>query len=169
MPEPTPRSLFPQAVAAFLALPTVVGGLVPWLLVRFDRARRPGAPIGWILLAVGVLVLGSCVQEFYRAGRGTLAPWRPPIHLVTSGLYRVSRNPMYVGVLAIVIGWALATGSTRVGWYVLILAVAFHLRVRLSEEPTLARSFPSEWQAYTKRVARWLPWRLERRGTEPPG
>jgi protein-S-isoprenylcysteine O-methyltransferase Ste14 len=159
MPERTPRFLFAHAVTAFLALPTVVAGLVPWLLVRGDRARRPGTALGWVSIVVGVVVLGWCVREFYRAGRGTLAPWRPPIQLVTSGLYRLSRNPMYLGVLAIVLGWALLTGSTSLGWYALILAIGFHLRVLFFEEPTLARSFPSQWAEYSRRVARWLPFR----------
>ena len=64
------------------------------------------------------------------------------------GLYRASRNPMYVAVLCIVLGWALLFQCATHGWYAAGLAVAFHLRVVYGEEPTLARAHGAEWTAY---------------------
>ena len=95
-------------------------------------------------------------RDFYVAGQGTLAPWAPPKHLVTVGLYRVSRNPMYLAVLTILIGWAVAFGSVGLGIYAVIVAIAVHLRVVSYEERWLARTFPDEWVAYRARVPRWL-------------
>ena len=89
-------------------------------------------------------------------GRGTLAPWDPPRALVVRGLYRYSRNPMYVGVLSIVSGWALGFQSIGLAIYTIGLVGAFHLRVVMSEEPFLARTHGTEWEQYAARVPRWL-------------
>src|SRR6186997_3144352 len=96
--------LFWRAVVAFLALPVMVAFVAPWLL-RPSHApvERAGIP----LLLVGVILLFWCVRDFYVAGRGTLAPWSPPKRLVIVGLYRYSRNPMYIAVTLILLGWSL--------------------------------------------------------------
>jgi protein-S-isoprenylcysteine O-methyltransferase Ste14 len=150
-----PIPLWLRAVVAFILLPGITAGLIPWLLARWSGGSA-GSPLGWVPLAVGVLLLIQGVAAFYRRGRGTLAPWDPPRRLVTEGLYRLTRNPMYLGVLGVVSGWALVSGSRPLAWYTIGLAVAFHLRVRFFEEPQLARAFGSEWQEYQDRVPRWL-------------
>ncbi len=142
------------AFAAFLALPGVVAFGAPLLLLK-----PPGRPLtagGAILAAAGSLLLLWCVREFYVAGRGTLAPWSPPKHLVTTGPYRRSRNPMYVAVILILWGWAAGFQSRALASYALIVMIAFHLRVLLHEEPWLARTFGDEWARYKARVPRWL-------------
>lgn len=145
--------LFWRALLAFLALPTVVAFLVPWLLRPAAAAFHPTA---LAVVGVGTVLLLWCVRDFYVAGRGTLAPWAPPKHLVTLGLYRVSRNPMYVAVLVILGGWALGYESRALWGYAAAVAVAFHLRVVTYEEPWLARTFGAEWLAYRARVPRWV-------------
>jgi protein-S-isoprenylcysteine O-methyltransferase Ste14 len=97
------------------------------------------------------------VRDFYRTGKGTLAPWDPPKKLVIVGLYRFVRNPMYTGVLGCVAGWSLIAGSPVLAVYTMVLAVAFHLRVIIYEEPTLARLFGDDWAHYRATVHRWLP------------
>lgn len=145
--------LFWRALGAFLAMPGIVAFLVPWLL-RPDRAAFRAW--GLVPLGLGVVLLLWCVRDFYAAGRGTLAPWAPPERLVTIGLYRFSRNPMYVAVVLILAGWAL-TFSSRVLWlYAGAVAVAFHLRVIWGEEPWLARRHGEEWTSYAARVPRWV-------------
>ena len=147
---------FLRAFLAFLLLPAVVGGLIPWLLLGGGQSKT-GAPLGWPLMLAGACVLLWCVRDFYVKGKGTLAPWDPPKRLVIVGLYRFVRNPMYVGVLSWVAGWSLVAGSRVLAVYCVLLAVAFHLRVILYEEPTLARLFGDEWKQYRSRVNRWLP------------
>ena len=144
--------LFWRALVAFLALPAVVAFLVPWLL-------RP-SEAGLDLIALPIVVVGAglllwCVRDFYVAGQGTLAPWAPPKHLVTVGLYRFSRNPMYVAVLVVLAGFAVGFRSLALSVYAVSVAAAFHLRVLWYEEPWLARTYGGEWTAYRARVPRW--------------
>lgn len=133
----------------------MVAFAVPWLVLR-PRTGAAFRPIAIGPLAAGVVLLPWCVREFHVSGRGTLAPWAPPERLVVSGPYRVSRNPMYAAVTLILVGWALACGSRALWLYAVAVAVAFHLRVVLGEEPWLARRHGAEWDAYRKRVPRWL-------------
>jgi protein-S-isoprenylcysteine O-methyltransferase Ste14 len=155
--------LFLRALVAFVTLPGMVAGLIPWLIVSSDgRANAGWFGPGVALLAAGLAVLLWCVRDFYVAGKGTLAPWDPPARFVRIGLYRVVRNPMYVGVLLLVVGWAVLSASPALVIYGLVLALAFHARVTMYEEPWLARNFPDEWRRYSASVPRWLP-RVRRR------
>lgn len=149
--------MFIRALIAFLVLPGVVAGIVPLLIVGVDLRLAKTAPYGITLLSIGFVLLLWCVRDFYVSGKGTLAPWDPPKRLVVVGLYRYVRNPMYVAVLTVVAGWSLTFGSMWLGVYLCILAVAFHLRVLLYEEPQLSRQFGADWEAYSKAVPRWLP------------
>jgi protein-S-isoprenylcysteine O-methyltransferase Ste14 len=145
---------FIRAVGAFVALPGVVAILVPGLLLRPAHARHGVA--GLALLAIGFASLLWCVRDFYVAGRGTLAPWAPPARLVVRGLYRHSRNPMYLAVLLMLVGWAVSYASTTLWLYASAVALLFHWRVRRHEEPYLARTHGDAWRAYASRVPRWL-------------
>jgi protein-S-isoprenylcysteine O-methyltransferase Ste14 len=96
------------------------------------------------------------VRDFYVAGRGTLAPWAPPTELVVVGLYRFSRNPMYIAVVLVLVGWAVGFRSWLLGAYAVAIAIGFHLRVVFGEEPWLARTHGEKWSRYQERVPRWL-------------
>jgi protein-S-isoprenylcysteine O-methyltransferase Ste14 len=146
-----------RVFAAFLVLPGIFAFLLPLLIARIDPVRLLGHSLGAAVVVAGVLILLWCVRDFFVQGRGTLAPWDPPRQLVVAGLYRYVRNPMYVGVVILVIGWALVKGSPMVGIYAVMLAVMFHLRVVTREEPWLAERFGTEWVRYASAVPRWLP------------
>lgn len=153
--------LFVRALISFLALPGIVAFAIP--LFVFDHSWRPGEfrRVGGLVLLVGIFTLGWCVRDFYVLGRGTLAPWDPPKKLVILGLYRYSRNPMYVGV-CILTGWALGFWTMPHASYAVAMALIFHLRVLVAEEPYLARTHGEQWATYKSRVPRWL---LPLRGT----
>jgi protein-S-isoprenylcysteine O-methyltransferase Ste14 len=114
------------------------------------------------LLALSLLALGSaiyawCVWDFAAFGRGTPAPIDAPKKLIVRGLYRYTRNPIYVGVLAVQLGWTLMFRGIGLVIYTISVAVCFHLFVVLYEEPHLRREFGAEYSDYYARVGRWLP------------
>ena len=142
-------------------IPGTVAVYVPLLVIL----RAPPFPANvaepWSWLAVAVLLVGTaiylwCLWDFATFGRGTPAPIDAPKHLVVRGLYRYTRNPMYVGVLTVVFGWALYYGSTAIAVYGVLVWTGFHLFVVKFEEPTLAREFGAEYAEYCRRVRRWF-------------
>jgi len=113
--------LLGRAVLAFIVLPGVVAFVVPWLLLAPQRPGQSFHLLGVVPLALGTALLLWCVWAFYRQGRGTLAPWDPPQSLVVRGVYRLSRNPMYVGVVLVLWGWALGFRSESLAVYSLVV------------------------------------------------
>ena len=153
-------AMFFRALMAFVALPGVFAFLVPTFIA--SQSTFEFSLAGAIVFGIGLVTLLWCVVTFCINGKGTLAPWSPPRRLVTVGLYRFSRNPMYVGVLLVLAGWAILFQSLVLVCYMGVIAVAFHLRVVLGEEPWLAKTHGAEWQRYEESVPRWL-WPSSRR------
>lgn len=135
-----------------LIAPCMVGLVIPWLLGGNCQVTTLTTP----LLTIGFLTYAWCAFDFIRRGNGTPDPGQPPTKLVVKGLYRYSRNPMYVGVLLMVLGVAGSCSSIVPLVYMVIAAVIVHLRVIWYEEPTLRRMFGAEYEAYLERVPRWL-------------
>ena len=149
--------MFLRALFAFLVLPGVVALLIPAssACVHWTPAGN-SSPVGLLPLAAGFALLLWCVRDFYVSGKGTLAPWSPPRHLVTVGLYRYSRNPMYLAVTMMLAGWAVCFWSPTLAIYAGSVIVGFHLRVVFGEEPWLARTHGAAWDEYKRKVPRWL-------------
>ena len=148
--------MFARAALAFIALPGVFAILVPATWLWLSSHTELVQPLGLVPLMVGFAALLWCVRDFYVSGKGTLAPWTPPAELVVVGLYRYSRNPMYIAVTLVLLGWAFAFSSKGLLVYAAAVVLAFHLRVVLGEEPWLARTHGSLWEQYKSRVPRWL-------------
>jgi protein-S-isoprenylcysteine O-methyltransferase Ste14 len=108
-------------------------------------------------LVLGAVVYAWCVWDFATFGHGTPAPIDAPQRLVVRGLYRYVRNPMYVGVLTVIAGWALYFGSWAVLSYGLAVALCFHSFVVFYEEPALQRAFGVAYVRYCHVVWRWVP------------
>jgi len=146
----------------FLVGPGIMAGLIPWLLTRW-QVREPlpyWAPmrvIGWILLVAGLIALVGAFVRFVVEGFGTPAPVAAPERLVVGGVYRYVRNPMYVAILAAIVGQGLLLGQLGL----LLYAAAFWLIgaafVRWYEEPTLTRRFGADYEAYRRAVPAWWP------------
>ena len=81
----------------------------------------------------------------------------PPTQLVVSGQYRHVRNPMYVAVLAIVLGQSLVLGSARLLAYAALVWLVVHAWVLGYEEPKLTRTFGAAYREYREKVGRWWP------------
>ncbi|MBN2588073.1 MAG: isoprenylcysteine carboxylmethyltransferase family protein [Candidatus Fermentibacteraceae bacterium] len=121
--------------------------------------------LGLVPLALGACIALWCVMEFVVRGRGTPAPFDPPVQLVCQGPYRYVRNPMYIGMLLVLAGEAVLMSSLFVLFYALLLWIASHLFVVFWEEPRLRRRFGENYADYLKTVRRWLPRRQEKTDT----
>ena len=148
--------LFWRALLAFIALPGLVAYLGPALIARYFADPARFQPLGLALLALGTFLLLWCVRDFFVAGKGTLSPWTPPRRLVVVGLYRYSRNPMYVAASLILLGWAASFWSLALLVYGVAWMAWFHLRVVFGEEPWLARLHGEAYERYRAAVPRWL-------------
>ena len=151
----------------FLLAPGVVAGLIPWWLTGWEPEDPvsfwgPLRVAGVVLLAAGVGVLLHAFVRFVVEGLGTPAPVVPTKRLVVGGLYRYVRNPMYLAVLAVIVGQALILGRLELLAYAALVAAAFAAFVHWYEEPTLQRQFGDEYEAYRQEVPAWLP-RVRRR------
>jgi protein-S-isoprenylcysteine O-methyltransferase Ste14 len=156
-----PRALGP--ILKTLLFTIVAPGSVTVLFPYWILGRRPNLVLhalgmfGIILVAVGAAIYLRCAWEFAYRGLGTPAPIDPPKVLVSRGLHRFVRNPMYVGVLTVVLGEAALFHSRDLLIYGAIVALAFHLFVVLYEEPTLRRQFGEAYEEYCRTVRRWMP------------
>jgi protein-S-isoprenylcysteine O-methyltransferase Ste14 len=142
-------------------LPGFVAGYVPWRFFDLAGTRlaltSPAQVLGFLCVALGAVLLAACILEFARSGRGTLSPVDPPRQLVVRGLYRYVRNPMYLGVTAILLGESLWSRSWALGVYWAVWFLGANLFVIGYEEPTLRRRFGASYDAYARNVGRWLP------------
>ena len=156
------RSLAVLGSAVFLVLaPGIVAGLAPWWI---SRRGADTVSLGWplqglgvLLIVAGALVLLDSFARFALQGLGTPAPVFPTKHLVVTGLYRHVRNPMYVAVMAVILGQSLLLGNARVLGYGALVWLGFHLFVLVYEEPALRRTYGSEYEEFCAHVPRWIP------------
>jgi protein-S-isoprenylcysteine O-methyltransferase Ste14 len=150
--------MFTRALLAFLAflvLPGVVAIAVPVTWLSVSSHTTLVHPFGLVPLGVGLFALLRCVRDFCFWGNGTLGPWAPA-RLVVVGLYRCTRNPIYIAIILMLLGWAVSFAFRGLFVYAIVVAVAFHLRVVLAEEPWLARMHGAVWTQYASRVPRWF-------------
>jgi protein-S-isoprenylcysteine O-methyltransferase Ste14 len=143
-----------------IVVPATVAGWVPWRL-RGDLSLTPDLLLrclGFLFIAAGCAIyLHTAFWGFALHGRGTPAPIAPPKKLVVEGLHRYVRNPMYIGVLLIVFGQAVLFWWPPLAGYGVAVWLAFYLFVLFYEEPALQKQFGDEYEAYRRRVPRWIP------------
>ena len=148
-----------RSLLFLIIAPGMVAGYIPLALLRKGPQLEMGifAYLAFPLWIIGGLILLWSFWNFLVQGRGTPAPMDPPKELVAVGFYRYIRNPMYVGIILILIGHFL---WFKFWWLLAYAAFAFlatHLFVTLYEEPTLKRKFGVAYGNYLKRVPRWIP------------
>jgi len=142
--------------------PGTVAVYLPYWLLSSPSAPAP-MPIGeFRYLGVPFALLGAaiyfwCAWDFAFTGRGTPAPIDPPRELVARGLYRYVRNPMYVGILTLLLGEAIYFASRPLFIYAAVIFMLFNLFVILYEEPTLRKQFGASYKNYCAIVPRWIP------------
>ncbi len=140
------------------AVPGTVAVVIPhWIAGRAQASSGRPLVLALLLFAIGAAIYSWCVWDFASYGRGTPAPIDAPKRLVVRGLYRWTRNPMYVGVLTVILAWAVLFQVTGLVAYAAIVATCFHLFIVLYEEPHLEREFGEQYAEYRSHVGRWLP------------
>jgi protein-S-isoprenylcysteine O-methyltransferase Ste14 len=140
--------IVPGTAAIYLPLALTPDQMVSWGIT---------AAASMLLFLSGATAYTWCVWDFASFGRGTPLPLDAPKKLVIRGLYRYSRNPMYVGVLLVILGWAALFRSWGLVGYALLIATGFQLFIVLYEEPHLQSVFGPSYAEYCARVGRWLP------------
>lgn len=142
-----------------IIVPGTVALLIPWLLLHPSWGAAVSPPSIWLVglipLVLGVALYLWCAGAFTFVGKGTPAPIDAPRFLVKVGPYRWVRNPMYVGVLAMILGQAILFHSWLLVGYALLVWLVVHLFVVLVEEPSLRQQFGESYEAYLRSVPRW--------------
>ena len=145
----------------FVVAPGTVAGLIPWLITGWEFHEPlpywvAAQVVGIVLISTGLIPPIHAFVEFVKAG-GTPIPIAPPQHLVVSGFNRYVRNPMYVGLITVIVGQALLFGQGSVLLYAAVAWVVTAAFVRWYEEPTLLRQFGAEYETYRRAVPAWWP------------
>ena len=146
----------------FVVAPCVLAGLIPWWMTRWEFGPplfgvEVTRAIGVVFILIGLPGLVDSFARFALQGLGTPAPVAPTKNLVVTGLYQYVRNPIYVAVVAIILGQAMLFGDWRVMVLGALFWLAFHIFVVAYEEPTLQRTFGAEYETYRANVPRWIP------------
>jgi protein-S-isoprenylcysteine O-methyltransferase Ste14 len=140
---------------------TVLTGLLMWLTAAVWPAAAVGLPFARpaavLLAAAGAAACILGVARFRRHGT-TVLPHRPEAtaRLVTDGIYRYTRNPMYVGMLMVLAGWALWLCHPGAAVLVPLCGLWLQRFQILPEERAMADRFGDEYRAYRRSVRRWL-------------
>ena len=114
-----------------------------------------GQAIGGVVIVIGLALLVIANGLFSQAGTNVI-PFRPATALVTTGIYRVTRNPMYLGMLAVLLGSAITVGAATALAVPVLFVVIIQSRFILAEEAMLRSTFGAEYEDYCARVRRWL-------------
>jgi protein-S-isoprenylcysteine O-methyltransferase Ste14 len=141
-------------------VPATMVAYVPWLILTATHDTLDLS--GWHVLGIAPLASGlaigvACFAGFVVEGRGTPAPYDPPRRLVTGALYDRVRNPIYAGGTLILVGESIAFASAWLFAWAIVAWLIWHLFVVLYEEPGLRERFDGAYEAYMRRVPRWIP------------
>lgn len=132
-----------------------------WLLGRFWPLLHvvpvPYRRLGWAVMAIALVPALAAFVQFHRA-HTTVNPHRPENSstLVTTGVYAWTRNPMYLGLWLVLLGWAVRLGALSAVLLALLFApLITRVQIR-AEEQALARRFAAPYEHYRRRVHRWF-------------
>lgn len=154
-------SLFLRNLLFTILQPGVVCIGIPWLILDKVQELILKVPCYILIVAIGLMLIGAwflcySIYLFATIGHGTLSPLDPTKNLVIHGLYKYSRNPMYVGVMLILLGECLLFQNQHLLNYSLAVFILFNLFIIFVEEPRLHRDFGEAYATYCKLVRRWL-------------
>jgi protein-S-isoprenylcysteine O-methyltransferase Ste14 len=138
----------------------LLAAMIAMIILHFSLPLKNLLPIPWNLLGViplasGVIMNVVADQAFHRVGT-TVRPFENSSRLVTDGLFKVSRNPMYLGFVLVLVGIGAILGSLTPFIVAVVFAVLIDRNFIVLEERLLAERFGEQWQIYAARTRRWL-------------
>ena len=147
-----------QIFEVVFGIPFLIGVVMQWV-VPFSPPRGRLAPV-IIVIGIGLVTLGTILvimarREFQRHGQPT-DPGHPTRKIVTTGVFAISRNPLYLGGISVLVGLALVFNLPWVIVLLLLAIVACHYILIAPEEQYLTDKFGEEYQLYTEKVGRWI-------------
>jgi protein-S-isoprenylcysteine O-methyltransferase Ste14 len=154
-------------IRAVLFTVLVPGTVTVWLPeYLFGDARVVRHAVGWIPIALGTALYAGCLAQFIWIGRGTpnISFSKPvefvignePRRFVAVGVYRYTRNPMYLAIVTTLVGEAVLFGSRGLLAYAAVVWIWYHFVVVVIEEPHLRRTRGAGYEQYLHDVPRWL-------------
>jgi len=155
-------SLFFRNLAFTILQPGTVLGVVPYFLGGAAwknitlQALTWSQYFGLLFFVLGFVILMVCIVQLTVYGNGTLSPADPTRNLVLEGLYKYSRNPMYIGVIMMLVGESFIVQVVFLWIYSGCVSIGFELFTVLREEPRLRRDFGTAYEKYCEQVRRWL-------------
>ncbi len=145
------KLLLPTHFNVYLLISVVFHFVLPW-----GRIIRPPYKYFGILFMLAGIVVTLRVDSLLKKRKTTVKPDEKPSFFITSGLYRFSRNPMYFGMTLILFGVALLLGSIAAFMGPVFFIVAMDRLFIPQEETKMHESFGDEYEAYKKKVRRWI-------------
>lgn len=147
--------IFPPAIP----FATIMLGVGLDYLIPLDAGFEPGPARYWagaLLMAVAILGLGWGAVRLVRGSGQSENPWKPTTEIIQQGPFRITRNPMYLQMLLVCVGFAIMLWNL---WILLLVPLCAWLLQRLviaPEEAYLERKFGETYLAYKRRVRRWI-------------
>lgn len=143
----------PLIFLAFLMAGWGLGNLIGEPSLGLPDIWRRGIAV--VLIVLGLIVEGAAAGHFRRAGTA-VEPWKPSTALVTGGIYRLTRNPIYVGFAVIYVGLSVGMDSPLALAMLAPCLIIVDRFVIAREEAYLDRKFGEPYRAYKGKVRRWL-------------
>ncbi|MBP9994756.1 MAG: isoprenylcysteine carboxylmethyltransferase family protein [bacterium] len=149
-------------IKSVFILPFNVTVVIPFLILYFTNFEYETPNVvqtiaGLLLLATGLFLAIWTMVLFNKIGKGTLAPWAATKHLIVEGPYKITRNPMITGILAILGGEALVTNTLFILYWLILFFIINCIYFKFYEEKDLERKFGDEYRKYRKKVPMWFP------------
>ena len=144
----------PLLALAAVVFGLLLDGLFPAYVLTVLLPLNERVPIGLVLIALGLAPVVAANLTFRKAGTHA-EPWKPSTALVTNGIFRFVRNPMYVGGTVILIGLAILLASDWMIVTTIVMALTLHFGVVKREERYLEAKFGEPYRRYRDRVPRY--------------
>lgn len=145
------KPLPPTYFMVFIVLSIISHFLIP---IR-DLISYPWNLSGVVLIVLGIWLNLSADHNFKEV-KTTVRPFEESTFLITDGVFRISRNPMYLGMFLILLGGALFLGTLSPFLMALVFAVLMDIRFIRTEEKMLDNTFGAKWQSYKENTRRWI-------------